>query len=194
MSRAKRSLIILLSVTAVVLLLLRATVAYPTESLCYSTLDYFSTTTIFLQIFMVLRWVSTNCRELEQMQRDELLVVMARSAAFRVNSMLSLNLEFLWDRISRFQVFLYSVFFSILVWLMKTVIYSLFERTYTEFGACEVIFGLVVNRNQPHSKEDPLTLWIWLSVLGEILMSLLTFTFPTVFIYTIIECSLIKKR
>lgn len=175
-------------------MVLRATVAYPSTSLCYSVLDYFSTTTIFVQIVVVLRWVSINCRELEQMQRDELLVVMSKTAGFRVNSMLSLNLEFLWDRISRFQVFLYSVFFSVLVWLMKTVIFSLFERTYTEFGACEVIFGLVVNRNRAHTKEDPLTLWIWLSVIGEILMSLLTYTFPSVFVYIIIECSLIKKR
>ena len=164
------------------------------KDMCYHYLDYISSVCALIQIVAVIRWVSVNCREIEQMQRDELLLVVSKTAGFRINSMLSLNLDFLWDRISRFQAFLFSVLFSVIMWLTRTVVFGMFAEDYSLYGDCQIIYGLVAKENRVYGEEESLRVWVFLSVMTEFVVNMMISTFPFIFILIILESTLIKKR
>lgn len=156
---------------------------------CYSEVDWLLSVTATAQIVYIIYWVTKVCKKLEKMQEEELLLDRNQGSGLRLNSLLALDLSFLWDRLSRFQLLLYSLLFATASWTGKTMVYSLFLAKYSEVNSCEITYSLLVNKVSLESMPQR---WITLSVMELSLVNLLMYVFPTLFMLSTIECSLIK--
>jgi len=160
---------------------------------CYHWIDYLCSVLILVQILMVLKWVSTHCSEILKMQQEELLLAeVVRQSNGRGKMIMSVNLELLWDRVSRFQIYLYGLFFSAITWVLRTIVYSVFSMDYREANTCEIIYGLILNKVHPQEGMDEF--WSWASALCTFAQNLLMFIIPTIFTFIIVEITLIKDR
>lgn len=188
--RIKKIVFLSLGVIAGIALVLRMRNAEMRPNLCYTQIDLMLSVTATAQIVYIIVWVTKVCNTLERLQKEELLMNRNQGAGLRLNSLLALDLAFLWDRLSRFQLFLYSLLFATIIWTGKTLVYRFFSQKYSEMNSCEIVYSLIHNR----VSQEPLSQgWILISAVNQGFLNLVMYVFPTIFIFLIVECSLIKE-
>ena len=70
------------------------------------------------------------------------------------------------------------------------MVYKLFAEAYRELGTCEITIGLITNKVSDDSGSG----WIWISVTTLAIMNVILYTFPTLFMFGIIDLSLKAYR
>ena len=162
-------------------------------SSCYNLFDYPSALCFLLLLLLVYYWIKRANQIISREQQEELLISSNSENTFKISNLLSLNLELLWDRVSRFELFLASLLLSNVLWIIKVVILHIFVQEYDSKQSCELVYTLVYNRSRPVPDEQSRG-WIAMAAVTLLLTNLTIFVMPRVFLLSILETTLIKER
>lgn len=124
--------------------------------------------------------------KLEHMQEKELLKSHLDNT-YRVNRMMGMDLEILWDKFGRFQLLLLSLLMGTICWIFNIIILNFLSEEYTSTYNCTLIYPLAFNKVRP--EETSLVVQV-MSAISEIITCLLKDLFPIMYmLYTIADSS-----